>query len=111
MAPEPFPHAFGVAQLRRMPQWQIAQERMQVLSEMGRALVALRRVRREALAHDALECPGRVGPMAAQRRRVLAALDGQCLELGRQQYVTAALVEGRAAGEHLEEDHAERVNV
>jgi len=89
----------------------VVEEAAQVFGQVLRALVAPRRVGHQALAGDALQAPGHVRPLLAQRGHGAAALHRHRLDQGRQRRVAGALVERALAGQHLEQHHAQRVDV
>ena len=85
--------ALAQAQFRGVLERPIVEEAAQVLGQVFGPLVALGRVRRQALAGDALQAPGHVRPLLAQRRYGAAAFQGHRLDQRRQRRVAGALVE------------------
>ena len=111
MPADELPRPLHAAQLGGVLQRPVVQEPAQVLGQVVGLLVSPRRVGRQALPGDALQAPGDVRPIAADRGVRLAPLDGHRLDLERQRRVAPALLERAVAGEHLGQDHAQRVDV
>ena len=105
------PRLLHAAQLGGVLQRAILQQPPQVVGQVVGPLVPPGRVGGQALAGDALQPPGEVRPIAADRGLRLAPLHRHGLDLQGQRRVAAALLERAVAREHLGQDHPQRVDV
>ena len=109
--PDELPRLLHAAQLGGVLERAVLQQPAQVVGQVVGLLVPPRRVGRQALAGDALQAPGDVRTLPAERGDRLAPLQGHGLDLQGERRVAPALLERAVAGEHLGQDHPQRIDV